>query len=108
MYKANHKLLPRNLQRLLVINSDRHYVTRQTNKIEQVYARTTLKSQCISIYGIQLRNSQKCNIQRARALLLFQRLPKKDLLQGYHTILDDLICTIRENVLCDDFFYFFL
>ena len=36
------------------------------------------------------------------------RLYKKDLLQGYHTVLEDLICTIQETVLCDDLFVFFI
>ena len=53
MYKAHKKLLPNNLQLLINLHSDRGHITRQSNTFKQVFARTTLKSQCISVQGIQ-------------------------------------------------------
>ena len=46
MYKAHKKLLPNNLQLLISLDSDRSHITRQNNTFKQVFARTTLKSQC--------------------------------------------------------------
>ena len=53
MYKAHKKLLPNNLQLLISLESHRGHITRQSNNntFKQVFARTTLKSQCISVQG---------------------------------------------------------
>ena len=47
MYKAHKKLLPNNLLLLISLDSDRGHITRESNTFKQVFARTTLKSQCI-------------------------------------------------------------
>ena len=51
MYKAHKKLLllPNNLLLLISLDSDRGHITRESNTFKQVFARTTLKSQCISV-----------------------------------------------------------
>ena len=65
MYKAHKKLLPNNLHLLISLESYRNHTTRQSNTFKQVFARTTLKSQCISVQGIQLWNSLENSIKGA-------------------------------------------
>ena len=57
MFKANNELLAHNLQQLFNVIYTILYVTRQSNKLRHVYARTTLKDKCIYVYGVKLWNS---------------------------------------------------
>ena len=50
--------------------------TRQSKNVRQVFARTTLKVQCVSIFGITLWNSLDRNIQRAKTVFIFQKMYK--------------------------------
>ena len=77
MYKAHKKLLPNNLQLLISLDSTRGHITRQSNSntFKQVFARTTLKSQCISVQGIKLWNSLENSINMKSAKNIFN-VPK--------------------------------
>ena len=86
MYKAYHSSLPCNLQKLFtkVIHSDTRVTTRQTNKFKHPKHRTTMKSMCISIRGIQLWNSlDEKIIQECRSLHRFKTCLKQQLLKNY-------------------------
>jgi hypothetical protein len=83
IYNANKRLLPNNLQALFKISSDSNHDTRQSNNIRQVFARTTLKSQCISIHGIKLWNSLDNNIKCAKNIHKFQQMYKKKIFKLY-------------------------
>ena len=85
MYKAHNKSLPNNLQLLISLDSDRGHITRQSNTFKQVFARTTLKSQCISVQGIQLWNSLENSIKSAKNILIFRKLYKRKFFQLYRT-----------------------
>ena len=78
MYKAHKKLLPNNLQLLISLDSTRGHITRQgnSNTFKQVFARTTLKSQCISVQGIKLWNSLENSIKCAKNIFMFRKLYK--------------------------------
>ena len=80
MYKAYKKLLPNNLQLLISLDSDRGHITRQNNTFKQVFARTTLKSQCI-----QLWNSLENSIKSANNILTFRKLYKRKIFLLYRT-----------------------
>ena len=54
MFKATNKLLPHNLQQFFATKYDSMHVTRQSKQMKYEYARTTLKSICISVYGVKL------------------------------------------------------
>ena len=81
MYKAHKKLLPDNLQLLISLDSDRGHITRQNN----TFARTTLKSQCISVQGIKLWNSLENSIKSANNILTFRKLYKRKFFLLYRT-----------------------
>ena len=87
MYKAHKKLLSNNLQLLISLDSDRSHITRQSNTnsntFKQVFARTTLKSQCISVQGIKLWNSLENSIKSAKHIFMFRKLYKIQIFQLY-------------------------
>jgi len=83
IYNASKKLLPTNLQLLIKTSSDNSHDTRQSKNLRQVFARTTLKSQCIYVHGIKLWNSLDSNTQCAKNIHIFQRLYKKKIFQLY-------------------------
>ena len=85
MYKAHTKLLPNNLQLLISLDSDRNHITRQSNTFKQVFARTTLKSQCISVQGITLWNSLENSIKSSKNIFMFRKLFKRRTFQLYRT-----------------------
>ena len=58
------------------VNVSRHYAP-HSNNLRQVYARTTLKCQCISIQSIKIWNSLDGNIY------MFQRMYKKKVFRLY-------------------------
>ena len=85
MYKAHKKLLPNNLQLLISLDSDRSHITRQSNTFKQAFARTTLKSRCISVQGIKLWNSLENSIKSAENIFMFRKLYKRRIFQLYRT-----------------------
>ena len=54
MFKANNELLLGNLQQFFNVKYTMLHVTCQSSKLKHVYARTTLKAKCISVYGVKL------------------------------------------------------
>ena len=85
MYKTYTKLLPNNLQLLISLDSDRGHITRQNNTFKQVFARTTLKSQCISVQGITLWNSLENSTKSANNILTFRKLYERKIFLLYRT-----------------------
>ena len=85
MYKAHRKLLPNNLLLLISLDSDRGHITRQNNTFKQLFARITLKSQCISVQGIKLWNSLENSIKSANNILMFRKLYKRKIFLLYRT-----------------------
>ena len=85
MYTAHIKLSPNNLLLLISLDSDRGHITRQNNTFKQVFARTTLKSQCISVQGIKLWNSLENLIKSANNILMFRKLYKRKIVLLYRT-----------------------
>ena len=86
MYKAHKKLLPNNLLLLISLDSDRGHITRESNTFKQVFARTTLKSQCIYLCNcIKFWNSLENSIKSATNILMFRTLYKRKIFQLYRT-----------------------
>ena len=77
MYHANLKLLPANVQPKFTSNIYNCYTLRSKNKFKVNRARTTIKSICLSIYGVRLFNSLPENIIAAKSLFCFKCLYKK-------------------------------
>ena len=76
MYKAHNKLLPNNLQLLISVDSDRSHITRQSNTCKQVFARTTLKSQCICATYKIMEFTEKFH-EVCKNILMFRKLFKR-------------------------------
>lgn len=57
MFKTKNRLLPENLQKLFVFNSEDESHREKFDLKHQV-ARTTLKEMCISVVGVKIWNSQ--------------------------------------------------
>ena len=74
MFKANNELLPDNLKKFFNVKYTMFHVTRQSNKLKHVYARTTLKAKCTSVYGVKLWNSLDESI---RSSVTMQNLKKR-------------------------------
>lgn len=83
MFKANNKLLPDNLQFFFNAKYTTPYVTRQRNKLKHVYARTTLKAKCISVYGIKLWNCLDEHIKRSLTVRNLKKQYKNYLIEEY-------------------------
>ena len=57
IYKAKYSILPSNLLSLIDLNLNTVYNTRNSCKFSHIFARTTLKSMCISVNGVKLFNN---------------------------------------------------
>ena len=57
MFKVKNNVLPIGIQSLFKINSN-SYNTRQSDKFNQKYVRTTMKSMTVSVAGVKLGFSQ--------------------------------------------------
>ena len=73
MFKANMKILPVNVQQKFISNTDHRYCLRNTNRFKVQHARTTLKSNCISIYGVKLFNCLPKSIVEAKNVFCFKK-----------------------------------
>ena len=79
MFKAKHKLLPKNIQDLFQIN-DNCYCTRQYGKFNHKYVRTSLKYKCVSVYGVKLWNGLNDELSSISSVFKFKVMLKKILL----------------------------
>ena len=71
MYKAFNNSLPNNKEKLFVL-CDPIYMTRQNCVFKQRYARTNLKTMCISINGVTLWNSLDSSLFQSKSVHLFK------------------------------------
>ena len=83
MYNANLKLLPANVQQKFTSNIDNSYTLRSKHKFKVLRARTALKSNCLSIYGVRLFNNLPESIISAKNLFIFKRMYKQIKLDSY-------------------------
>ena len=82
LYKAVNKSLPKNLQKHYMYNEIVPvYNTR--NKFILKYARTTLKSMCVSIKGSKLWNAICDKLKSCKNVYTFKKLYIRTLLEKY-------------------------
>ena len=77
------KVLPMNIQQKFMSNVDNKYCLRSKDKFKVKFARTTLKSNCISIYGVKLYNSLSKSIIEAKNVFCFKNMYKKSVFAKY-------------------------
>ena len=78
LFKAKRGLLPRNIQFLFTLNTNEKYCKRQCDYFKVKFARTSIKSSCVSISGVKLWNSLCTNI------LFYNSLCVLKMLKDYH------------------------
>ena len=84
MFKAKNSSLPSNVQQLFTINEESSYYSmRQKHKFAVKYARTNIKSKCLSVYGVKLWNKVSSSIGLDSSFLSFKRNYKNYLLCEY-------------------------
>ena len=84
MYKAKYESLPSNIQQLFTNKQESlYYSTRQKHKFAVKYARTSIKSKCLSVYGVKLWNKVPSSISLDSSFLSFKRNYKSYLLCEY-------------------------
>ena len=83
MYKVFNNTLPDNIIQLFDLKFNSRYDTRNSNNIRQKYARTNLKSQCISVNGIILYNKLNKSLKNCSSVKIFSKQYKKQLLENY-------------------------
>ena len=83
MFKANNELLSGNRQQFFNVKYTMLHVTRQSNKLKHVYARTTLKAKCISVYDVKLWNSLDESIRSSVTIKNLKKLYKMYFLEEY-------------------------
>ena len=84
MYKAKNKLLPGNIQRLFK-EREGGYNLRWDLNMKQHYARTNIKSMCISICGVILWNGLEENIKQSVNVVQFKNMYKKYIFTRYRS-----------------------
>ena len=77
MYKVKHGSSPSGIQALFQINYVNKYFTMQFDKFYVIFARTTLKTKCVSIYGVKLWNSLDINFKNVHRTLLSKQIYKE-------------------------------
>ena len=87
MYKAHKKCLPVNLQTNFNMILGLAYDTQQSKNIRQVFARTTQKANCISVYGVKLWNALQENIKTLQNIHIFKKLYKNEIFKKYSLLL---------------------
>ena len=85
MYKVREFSLPDNLQMFFKIKASHNVTTRQDGKFYVIYARTTLKSNCISIYGVKLWNKLGDDLRNLKPLNKFKLHLKTNFLNSYES-----------------------
>ena len=84
MFKAKNASLSSNVQQLFTINQESSYYSmRQKHKFAVKYARTNIKSKCLSVYGVKLWNKVSSSIGLDSSFLSFKRNYKNYLLCEY-------------------------
>ena len=84
MYKAKYESLPSNIQQLFINKQEiSYYSTRQKHKFAVKYARTSIKSKCLSVCGVKLWNKVPSSISPDSSFLSFKRNYKSYLLCEY-------------------------
>ena len=74
MFKAKNASLPSNIQQLFTNNQESsYYSTIQKHKFAVKYARTNIKSKCLSVYGVKLWNKVSSSISLDSSFLSFKR-----------------------------------
>ena len=86
MFRAKRRSLPTNLQNLFIGKGNNHYFTRQNENFQQVFARTSLKTMCISIYGVKLWNSLNDKLKHCNNERIFKKMYKREILEVYREI----------------------
>ncbi|KAK0140685.1 hypothetical protein N1851_022323 [Merluccius polli] len=76
MYKAKNKQLPGNIQRLFTEREGGYNLRGELN-MKQHYARTNIKSMCISICGVVLWNGLEEKIKQSINVIEFKKMYKK-------------------------------
>ncbi len=83
MYKAHMRVLPVNIQTKLISNRSNDYCLRNRNKFKVRHARTNLKANCLSIYGVKVFNNLSKGLTEAKNVFCFKRLYKKEVFETY-------------------------
>ena len=83
MHKGKEGSLPANIQLFFKIKSNSNVNTRQEGKFYVVFARTKLKSKCISICGVKLWNKLNSNISGIKSFKNFKSVLKKYIIDSY-------------------------
>ena len=83
VYRAKHDLLPVNLLKLLKLENNEHYYTKNSNSFLLKYARTNVKKRCISVLGIKLFNGVDISITNSKTVKEFVRKFKCKLRTDY-------------------------
>ena len=86
IYKAYHTMLPYNIQSMFQYSTKIAYNTRQKHVFKEKYARTTLKSMCVSIIGVKRWNKMNSKIIYTKSIHLFKNNYKNFILNKYNTI----------------------
>ena len=73
LFKTKRGLLPRNIQCLFTLNTNNKYCTRQCNYFKVKFARTSIKSSCVSISGVKLWNSLCNDLLNCNLLCVFKK-----------------------------------
>ena len=79
MFKAKRNLVPKNIQDLFQINEN-CYCTRQYEKFNYKYVRTSLKYKCVSVYGVKLWNGLNDELSSISSICKFKVMLKTILL----------------------------
>ena len=82
MFKAFHNLLPLNIQQFFSIYES-VYLTRHKCNFIQKYARTSLKSMCISVKGVKLWNALVSSLISCRSVHQFKKYYTDEVLNSY-------------------------
>ena len=84
MYKVKYESMSSNIQQLFTNKQESSYnSTRQKHKFAVKYARTSIKSKCLSVYGVKLWNKVLSSINLDCSFLSFKRNYKNYLLFEY-------------------------
>lgn len=82
MYKARNKLLPGNLQKMF-LDREGGYNLRDKFNLKKIYARTTMKSMCISCCGVNLWNGLELELQQSLTIHQFKNIYKNKIFKKY-------------------------
>ena len=84
LYKAKHNLLPGKIQKMFG-EREGGYNLRGRGKLKQPFARTTLKSMCISVCGVKLWNSLPEDIKDSKNVAHLKTMFKNNIFEKYRS-----------------------